>query len=349
MHTPHLQQSTGIVSAGWQIASQAGMAPADEDPTSSKHDVSSAVEQPDSPQMEIVDEGYLVRRVGINPETGEAWNTSWVRRNNCSAEAIAKWEANKPGIEPADESLIDGSSNIRKRSISSIVSIANATTKRRELNNESMPVTKPGSSSEGQNLHSSKGPGQQLPDFIDLRKSRRASSLFIPSPRKGSKYQFKTSVHQVEISQISQSNTDTFEVTTEWLLDRVVSTQKGMLVELRGTNSGKTGDGWYHGQYEGAQGMILSVLNTGHTSFASTARVKLLDLSDSPQEVFTVPVSYLWPVEPTEPGQRALMLHGDQKGSVAIVREEESDGWFVSVGNLHFGISANKLVRVINA
>ncbi|EED79171.1 predicted protein [Postia placenta Mad-698-R] len=75
---------------------------------------------------------------------------------------------------------------------------------------------------------------------------------------------------------------------------------------------------------------------------------RLLSPLDPTQDTFNIPTQYIFPVEPSRPGQKALILHGDHKGEIAIVREEEENGWFVSVGNMHFEVSADKLVQVMD-
>lgn len=134
----------------------------------------------------------------------------------------------------------------------------------------------------------------------------------------------------------------------EWLLDPAISSKTGMVVVIKGSFGGAYDGGWHSGQYEGAQGVVLSVFETGNSSFASTARVRLFDPIDPAQAVFTIPTMYLWPVGPDQPGQNALILYGNQKGEVAKIREEDPVGWFVSVRHLHFEVASEQLVRVEN-
>lgn len=45
--------------------------------------------------FEILDEGYLVRWAGIDPETNEPWKPTWVPKRDCDEELVARWEQNK--------------------------------------------------------------------------------------------------------------------------------------------------------------------------------------------------------------------------------------------------------------
>ena len=119
-----------------------------------------------------------------------------------------------------------------------------------------------------------------------------------------------------------------------------------MTVVLAGTRGGPGGNGWYNGDYEAERGVVLSVFNTGNSVFSSTAQVKMLEARAGAPSSFVVPVEFLEPVRPDRPSQKALVLDGECKGEVAVVREEGSfEGeWFVSVRHNYFEISGEKLV-----
>lgn len=88
-----------------------------------------------------------------------------------------------------------------------------------------------------------------------------------------------------------------------------------MLVEVKGSFGGHAGDGWHQGEYEGRQGVVLSITNTGSDDFTSTALVRFLEGGTK----LAVPVQHLWPVQPEKVDEDVLMLHGTYKGSLAKV------------------------------
>ena len=133
---------------------------------------------------------------------------------------------------------------------------------------------------------------------------------------------------------------------SHWLLDSVISTKNGITVVLTGTHGSFGGGGWYNGDYESERGIVLSVFNTGNSAFPSTAQVKMLKAREGAPSSFQIPVEFLAPVRPECPGQKAVVLDGECKGEVAVIREEGAyEGeWFVSVRNNHFEVSGEKLV-----
>lgn len=44
---------------------------------------------------EIIEEGYLLQRTGVNPETGQAWEPIWVCKHRCPVDVIDRWEVDK--------------------------------------------------------------------------------------------------------------------------------------------------------------------------------------------------------------------------------------------------------------
>lgn len=104
------------------------------------------------------------------------------------------------------------------------------------------------------------------------------------------------------------------ELPQKWLLDPAIITQRGMLVEVKGTFGD---EGWNQGEYEGRQGIVLSITTLGKDEFASMAQLKLLEPANQPQTA--VPIQYLWPVPPEKVDEDVLMLHGEYKGSLAKV------------------------------
>lgn len=122
-----------------------------------------------------------------------------------------------------------------------------------------------------------------------------------------------------------------------------------MLIVIKGSMGNRRDDqGWCCGDHEGEKGVILSVLNTGHTDIVSSARVRLLNPAEPFVTSFTVPVKFLWPVEPDEPGQNALILDGDGQGEVVKIREEDPAGWYVSIGRAQYlVVAADKMVQML--
>ncbi|KAI0643128.1 hypothetical protein C8Q79DRAFT_208538 [Trametes meyenii] len=101
-----------------------------------------------------------------------------------------------------------------------------------------------------------------------------------------------------------------------------------MLVVVHGSRTFRPGVAWHRGDYEGARGIVLSVLNTGadNESFPSTARVKFLKPLHSSRDTLTVPAALLWPIQPDAEQQEALIISGQHKGHTAKLLEEVSEG-----------------------
>ena len=119
------------------------------------------------------------------------------------------------------------------------------------------------------------------------------------------------------------------------------------MVEVRGTIGSA---GWHGGDYEGKQGIVLSILDTQNESFTSTARVRLLEPINPLQPILTVPVEYLWPVHPEARGEDVLILAGAQgKGQEARVEAIESQNLMVLTTKATFLVidsPPNRLVRI---
>ena len=119
------------------------------------------------------------------------------------------------------------------------------------------------------------------------------------------------------------------------------------MVEVRGTMGSA---GWHSGDYEGKQGIVLSILDTQNESFTSTARVRLLEPISPLQPILTVPVEYLWPVHPEARGEDVLILAGAQgKGQEARVEAIESQNLMVLTTKATFLVidsPPNRLVRI---
>lgn len=117
------------------------------------------------------------------------------------------------------------------------------------------------------------------------------------------------------------------------------------MVEITNTLPGVDGAGWHNGDYEGTKAIVLSVFDSENNSFNSRVHVRILESSSQESVTCIVPAKYLVPVRPDEPGTMALILDGDLQGDVAKVREEDNEGWFISVGNIHFVAEIEKLVQ----
>ncbi|KAI0672145.1 transcription elongation factor Spt5 [Trametes maxima] len=111
-----------------------------------------------------------------------------------------------------------------------------------------------------------------------------------------------------------------FELVPKWLLEDEFATKRGIAVEVRGTFGG----GWHGGDFEGKQGVVLSVFNTHNDAFESTARVRFFNPVDPLVPILQVPVQYLWPVHPEQAGEAVVILTGSMKGMEAHVEAVES-------------------------
>ena len=131
------------------------------------------------------------------------------------------------------------------------------------------------------------------------------------------------------------------ELPDKWLLDSALSNKKGMLAEIR-NSTGRTGDGWHGGDYEGEKAVILSVLDTHNDSFRSTATIRFVNPQVSLDQP-VIPVEYLTPVFPDKIGDEVIILHGDHKGSRAKTRESvDSEAWFVSIAESHLMVEVKR-------
>ncbi|THH27569.1 hypothetical protein EUX98_g6611 [Antrodiella citrinella] len=133
------------------------------------------------------------------------------------------------------------------------------------------------------------------------------------------------------------------EISPEWLLGDLLKTE-GIAVEVKYSRPANESLGWGKGDFEGTEGVVLSVLNL-HNNM-STASVKLLDPHDGTQKVYPIPVKYLWPIPPSKAGQNAVILLGQFHGQVAKLRQLEDDVsvWLVSAGSCHFEIETEHMV-----
>ncbi|KAH9030088.1 hypothetical protein EDB84DRAFT_1495355 [Lactarius hengduanensis] len=118
-----------------------------------------------------------------------------------------------------------------------------------------------------------------------------------------------------------------FKLDKFWLVDPAYASHKiGMVVKMRGTR----GDSanlleWDHGQYEGKEGKVLGVLDTGSEFIPRTATLQMDE-----GESLTVPIIYLVPVPPTQVRNRVVALDGRYKGKVVTVRDMMLDSCLVT-------------------
>jgi len=274
---------------------------------------------------DILEDGFLVQWKGTNPATGEAWKPVWVSRDKCPAEMVAKWESSKVG--DAGRGTVEGMVQAPKRPASPDTPSTSDLSIGRELE----------SCKKKPKLEKRIGPAKGRPTYTGFRP-------FNPKPKP---IQRKVTADKPVDSPPKETVTvQDSESSAHWLLDSVMCTKRGMTVVISGSSGGHDDRGWYNGEYEGEHGVVKSVFNTGNGSFSSTAQVKILNPREGAPSVFAIPVEYLVPVGPENPGQKALVLDGDCKGEVAVIREEGEvvDEWFVSVRNNHFEISGEKLV-----
>ncbi|KAI0333785.1 hypothetical protein GY45DRAFT_1368203 [Cubamyces sp. BRFM 1775] len=170
--------------------------------------------------------------------------------------------------------------------------------------------------------------------------------------RQRSTYQAPEEIHQARngtTHPVEKAAEPGMSITSEWLLDPAISSCSGMLVMVRGSSALHGGAAWHGGDYEGAQGIVLSVHNTGADNefFPSTARVKFLKPLHPPLDTFAVPVSLLYPVAPDAAGQQALIVRGQNKGKTAKLWEEVSQGWYVCAAYDYFEVAHEDLVRLL--
>ncbi|KAI0366514.1 transcription elongation factor Spt5 [Pilatotrama ljubarskyi] len=134
------------------------------------------------------------------------------------------------------------------------------------------------------------------------------------------------------------------ELPPKWLLEPEFSQKRGLVVEVRGSFGH-----WYGGDFEGKQGVVLSVFDTHNDAFESTARVRFFNPVDPLTPILPVPVQYLWPVHPEQSGEIVIILTGPKKGVEARVEALESNNQMVVTTTDTFHVvdtSPDKLIRV---
>lgn len=138
------------------------------------------------------------------------------------------------------------------------------------------------------------------------------------------------------------------EVSPKWLLEPEFADKvHGIVVEVKASFGSS---GWHNGDYEGKQGVVLSLFNTGNDTFDSTARVRFDDPIDVLQPILAVPVQFLVPVHPENKGEDVLVLAGSSKGQLARVEAVESRSLMVVTTRLSFLVidtTPERLARVI--
>lgn len=136
------------------------------------------------------------------------------------------------------------------------------------------------------------------------------------------------------------------ELPPKWLLAPEFSQKRGLVVEARGT-FGK----WHGGDFEGKQGVVLSVFDTHNDAFESTARVRFFQPVDPLTPILPVPVQYLWPVHPEQAGERVVILAGSNKGAEANIEAVESASSMVITTMETFHVmdtSHDRLIRIMD-
>ena len=99
-----------------------------------------------------------------------------------------------------------------------------------------------------------------------------------------------------------------------------------MTVKLRGTR----GDSanlleWHEGKYEGKEGNVTGVLDTGSEVLQRMATLRMEE-----GELLSVPIIYLVPVPPTQVRNKVVALDGRYKGKVVTVRDMMLDSCLVT-------------------
>ncbi|KAH9931558.1 uncharacterized protein B0H18DRAFT_989959 [Fomitopsis serialis] len=149
--------------------------------------------------------------------------------------------------------------------------------------------------------------------YNDFRTPNIATSMVTPGP----------SAADFNINVASNAP---FELSDQWLLEPEFSSQRGMLVDVKGSFGPS---GWFNGDYEGKQGIVVSVFDTKSANFAATANVRFLEPLDPAKPSLQVPVEVLKPVNPEKYGTEVLILHGPHKGQQARVNMVEAGGLMV--------------------
>ncbi|KAI0658338.1 transcription elongation factor Spt5 [Cubamyces menziesii] len=115
-----------------------------------------------------------------------------------------------------------------------------------------------------------------------------------------------------------------YEAPSKWLLEPEFSQKRGLAIERHGTFSGR----WHGGDFEGKQGVVLSVFDTHNRSFESVAHVRFFNPVDPLQPILLMPIQFLRPVHP-EHCEETAVLDNAQKGVKAFVEAVESNNSMV--------------------
>jgi hypothetical protein len=125
---------------------------------------------------------------------------------------------------------------------------------------------------------------------------------------------------------------DVSELDKNWLVDPAyanannANNKVSMMVKIRGSRGDSAGfPEWDHGQHEGREGKLQSVLDTGSDYIARTATLLMDDL-----ETLTVPIIYLVPLPPRLVRDKVVALDGRYKGQIVTVRDMMHDSCLVT-------------------
>lgn len=144
---------------------------------------------------------------------------------------------------------------------------------------------------------------------------------------------------------------DAAELPARWLLDPDIVSKRGMVVEVKGSFGTAEQTKWHNGDYEGMQGVVLSVFDTHNEHFQRTARVRFEKSLDPTQSYQAVPVDFLWPVHPDKLDEEVMILPpARHKGQEAKVHMVEHGGDMVITTKTYMVLETNaeKLVRIWN-
>ncbi|KAH8104706.1 hypothetical protein BXZ70DRAFT_610545 [Cristinia sonorae] len=325
---------------------------------------------------EILEEGYLVQNTGINPSTGEPWKPQWVLKHKCSEDSIARWKVKKyqHGIIPKSEPLLTASNEDDGwGNLDMVLSSAPESSSRKRSHAESwgwddIKAEQSEGDLGGQSL------GWTPPPQVQMAKrsrptdpgTRRPSYGPLSTGFKAGSSKKRTGTREPSSFNDSWTNSSTLEtysrppqrceedikpapteVTSRWLLLPLARTN-GITVEIKHSFPENENPGWNNGDFEGLQGVVLSVLNLGDGLARSTATVRLANPPDEDHRDYPIPVDCLWPVPPSKAGELAIILVGQFCGQVAKLRQLEEEGvWLVSAGNSHFEIEAEHMAGLV--
>ncbi|TCD62995.1 hypothetical protein EIP91_006154 [Steccherinum ochraceum] len=293
--------------------------------------------------MEIIDEGYLVRKAGIDPSTGDPWKPRWVSKSGCNQDAVRRWKESQTDDSWGDPQLLR--SNYEE--VQSWGPRQDETPVKSEPHacDEGLAAKRPRTIPTGPAASRASPYGLLTTGFKSSRKRCAPRGPSSMNPHRAS------SITSLCISSVVPKTVKIeppSEVTPSWLLQSWLNAQC-VAVEIKHSHPMGTQQGWAKGDFEGLQGTVLKCLNVNGDTRMSTASVKLVNPPGGSPDTYAIPVECLVPIPPSASGQTAVILTGEFYGQTAKLRsleDEESNVWLVSAGTNHFEIEAERMGRI---